>query len=122
MGLADSLARTLAAGVAPLYDAATLWRPVEAETDAGGSVVDGSGGWTAVPVMAQVEAATAAMRLAQGYAATDVRILVLARRPDGRTVPAISTDCEITARGRRYQIASVQLDAAGAYYELRGRA
>jgi hypothetical protein len=81
---------------------------------------DGQGGGSAsssnVAVKAQLDQTTEAQRNAQGYTDTDQRILVLA---SGLGEP--TTDDEITVDGRRWAIASVSRDPAGAYYDLRGR-
>jgi len=116
MGLLDGGIAAAFAGVfGAVYLDGLLYRPNEFSDDGkgGGS---GSGFAAAEPIKLQVDAATQAMRAAEGFVEGDVRILVLAHG-----VAAIDTDCEITAGGTRYLIGSVATDPAGSYYELRGR-
>jgi hypothetical protein len=116
MGLLDGdLAATFAAALGPVYLDGTLYRPHEfADDGAGGGQAVGFG--PGEPVKVQIDAATQAMQRADGFVDTDQRILVLAHG-----VAMITTDCEISAGGKRYMIESVGTDPAGSYYELRGR-
>lgn len=66
---------------------------------------------------AQLDAATEAMRQAAGYTDTDVAIYVLAY---GLAV-TIDSDDEITVKGQRYTVASVERDPAAAYFLCRGQ-
>lgn len=116
MGLLDGgLAQIFHGAFAGLFLDASLYRP-------GGSGDDGAGGGSGngfgdpESVKASLDSATDAMRQAEGYVETDVRILVLAH---GVTRP--TTDCEITIRGTRYGIRSVGTDPAQAAWELHGR-
>lgn len=68
------------------------------------------------PVKAQLDRTTEAQQRGEGYSDTDQRILVLAHG-----VSAPTTDDEISVRDQRWKIASVTMDAAGSYYDLRGR-
>jgi hypothetical protein len=68
-------------------------------------------------VKVQIDQATQAMRASEGFVEGDVRILMLAH---GVTAP--DTDAEVGAGGTRYSVQSVATDAAGSYFELRGRA
>lgn len=94
-----------------IYLPATLYRRAIAD--------DGKGTLTATEtsesVRCQVDAATEAMRAEQGYTGTDVRLLILAK-----DVALITTDCEVAVGNRRFAIASVAQDPAGAYFECRG--
>lgn len=116
MSLLDGQLAAAFAGVfGGLYLDGQLYRAAEFADDGmgGGS---GAGFGPAEAVKVQVDQATQAMRGADGYVEGDVRILMLAHG-----VAAPDTDAEIGAGGARYMIASVATDAAGSYYELRGR-
>ena len=116
MGVMDGdLASVFAAAFSAIYADGTLYRPTEFADDGKGG--GSSGGFGAgEPVKVQIDAATQAMRLAEGFVETDQRILLLAHG-----VAAPDTDCEISAGGARWQIESVATDPAGSYFELRGR-
>ncbi|RIV79573.1 hypothetical protein [Pelagerythrobacter aerophilus] len=95
---------TLHAGTGePIYDPVT------------GAVIGYTGGDTACK--AQVDAATDAMRRADGYAEGDARIIVLAQG-----LPAITSDNEITVREKRWRLLSAELDAAASHWVCRARA
>lgn len=116
MSLLDGQLAAAFAGVfGGLYLDGQLYRAAAFADDGKGG---GSGGGfgPAEPVKVQVDQATQAMRGSDGYVDGDVRILMLAHG-----VAAPDTDAEIAAGGVRYMIASVATDAAGSYYELRGR-
>ena len=117
MGLLDGgLARTFHAALSTLYLNATLHRRGEPVYADDGTI---TGGATDVPCKAQVDEATEAMRQAEGFAASDQRVIVLSASLDG----PITTDDEITVEGRgRFGIAGVTRDPAGAYWDCRGRA
>lgn len=76
----------------------------------------GVSGFSDEAVKAQLDQTTQAQQRGEGYTDTDQRILVLAH---GVTAPTV--DDEITVRDVRWKIASVNTDAAGSYYDLRGR-
>ena len=96
----------------PIYLPATLHKRTMA--------YDGDGNPTATATdyscRAQVDSVTEAMRQAAGYTSSDVAIYVLAHR---LAVP-ITTDDEITVKGERRAIASVEQDPAGSYWLCRG--
>lgn len=116
MGLIDGgIAGVFAAAFSAIYADGSLYRPV-AFTDDGSGGGTGGGFGQAEPVKVQIDAATQAMRMAEGFVETDVRILMLA---EGVASP--STDCELAAGGARYMIESVATDPAGSYFELRAR-
>lgn len=116
MGLLDGgLAKVFSAAFAGLYLPATIHRRAAPVYDEGGSVIDGE--WTDEPCRAQIDNATESMRRSPGYTDQDQRILVLASG-----VATITTDDEITAGGKRWGVASVGRDPAGAYFDLRGTA
>jgi hypothetical protein len=109
------IASAFAAVFGAVYLDGTLYRPVEFADDGKGGGT--SGGFAAgEPVKVQIDAATQAMQLAEGYVEGDMRILMLAHG-----VAAVDTDCEIAAGGSRWQIETVATDPAGSYFELRGR-
>lgn len=97
------------------YLDALLYPPASFSDDGTGGGDDSPFG-TAIPVKAQVDVATDAMRRSEGYVDTDVRILVLAHGLD-----PITTDYEVAVRGKRWSIANVGRDPAIAYYDLHGR-
>ncbi len=113
MGLLDGgLARIFYGAFSGIFLDATLHRITLADDGQGG----GSAGSADEPVKAQLDRASEAMRTAQHFVETDQRIIVLAHG----TAP-ITTDDEITVKGRRWSIASVATDPATAAYELHGR-
>lgn len=82
---------------------------------------DGDGNPTATVTdyacRAQVDSATQAMRQAAGYVDTDVAIYVLSHELG----VSVTTDDEITVKGERRAIASVEQDPAGSYWLCRGQ-
>jgi hypothetical protein len=77
---------------------------------------DGLGGWSKVtesePCKVQRDAVTQAQKLEEGYAASDVRLIVLS---------AIDNNCLVTCYGVTYQIGpTVTRDPANSYWEARG--
>lgn len=117
MSLLDGgIAATFSAALSGLYLDAVLHRknPNDADDGAGGGVDQTF--LPDEPVKAQLDQTTQAQRLAEGASDTDQRILVLAHGVDAPT-----TDDEISVRDQRWKIASVTMDAAGSYYDLRGR-
>jgi hypothetical protein len=116
MGLLDGQIAEAFAGVfGGLYLDATLYRPnAFADDGAGGGAGGGFDAGSAIKV--QIDQATQAMRLADGFADTDQRMLVLAHGE-----AAISTDCEIASGSNRWMVESVSTDPCGSYYELRIR-
>lgn len=70
-----------------------------------------------VAAKAQVDAATDAMRRADGFAEGDCRIIVLAQG-----LPKITSDHEITVREKRWRLLSAELDAAASHWICRARA
>jgi hypothetical protein len=116
MSLLDGqIAAAFAGAFGAVYLEGQLYRALDFAGDGmGGGTDDGFA--PAETVKVQVDQATQAMRGSEGYVEGDVRILMLAHG-----VAAPNTDAEIGAGGTRYMIASVATDAAGSYYELRGR-
>lgn len=94
-----------------IYLPATLYR--RSWTDDKGTLTENTP--TAESIRCQVDAATEAMRAQAGFTGTDVRLLILAKN-----VAMIDTDCEVAVGNRRFAVASVAQDPAGAYYEARG--
>ncbi|MGJ0508926.1 MAG: hypothetical protein ACR652_17720 [Methylocystis sp.] len=116
MGLLNGDIAAAFAGVfGGIYLDGELYRPNAFSDDGKGG---GPGGGFAEPeaVKVQIDAATQAMRMADGFVDSDQRILLLAHG-----VAAPDADCEIEAGGSRWMIESVGTDPAGSYYELRGR-
>lgn len=116
MALLDGdLAAMFGTAFSGFYLDASLHRKIAAADNGAGG---GSGSGFADPeaVKAQLDAATQAMRAADSYVDTDMRIIVLASGVD-----PITADDEITVGAVRWSIASVAQDPAGAYYDLHGR-
>ena len=65
----------------------------------------------------QIDAATDAMRRAEGYNDGDVALIVLARSVPG----GLTTDHRIWAKDETWMLASVTLDTLGSHYVCRGR-
>lgn len=94
---------TLHAGTGdPIYD------------DATGEIIGYEG--ADMPCKCQVDAATDAMRRAQGFAEGDVRLIVLAQG-----LPELTSDHEVTVQGVRYRLQSVERDPALSHWVCRGR-
>lgn len=118
MGLLDGgMESIFGAALGGLYLPATLHVPATPIEDIEGNVIGHSGGGD-YPCRAQLDDVTWSMRQAEAYVDGDQRIIVLSA---GLGVQ-ITTDHEITIRGKRWLIASVQRDAANSHYVLRGRA
>jgi len=117
MGLLDgSIAAIFAATFSGLYLDATLHAGTGAPIyDDAGNVIGYEGGDTACK--AQVDAATDAMRRADGYAEGDARIIVLAQG-----IGTVDSDNELTLRGQRWRLLSAELDAAASHWVCRARA
>lgn len=100
-----------------IYLDASLYRPTGAGGDNGKGGGDDPTLGLAEAVKVQIEAATDAMREAEGYEATDVRILMLA---NGVTKP--DSDSELVVEGVRYGIRPpVGRDPCGAYHDIHAR-
>lgn len=113
MGLLDgSIAATFSAALSGLYLDATLHRWSTTDDGQGG----GTTAWANEAVKAQLDQTTQAQQRSEGFTDTDQRILVLAHGVD---IPSV--DDEISVRDQRWKIASVTMDAAASYYDLRGR-
>lgn len=113
MGLLDGgITALVSSALSGIYLDGTLHRWSTVDDGMGGGV----SGFSDEPVKAQLDQTTQAQQRGEGYTDTDQRILVLAR---GITKP--TTDDEITVRDTRWKIASVTMDAAQSYYDLRGR-
>lgn len=113
MGLLDGgLAQIFNGAFRGIFLDATLHRHTTTDDGGGG----GSTTWTDEPVKAQLDLVTDRMTAAAGYTDSDQRILVLAHGVD-----EITTDDQITVKGKRWSIASVTTDPATAAYELRGK-
>ncbi len=118
MGLLDGGGAALFASVlGGIYLDASLYRVTGAGGDNGAGGGDDPTLGSAEAVKVQIEAATDAMREAQGYEATDVRILMLA---NGVTKP--DSDSELEVEGVRYGIRPpVGRDPVNAYWDIHAR-
>ena len=117
MGLLDGGGAALMASVlSSTYLDASLYRPTTA-TDNGKGGGDDPGLGDPESVKIQFEAATDAMREAEGYQITDVRILMLAHgveKPD--------SDCQLEQGGMLYGIRTpVGRDPAGCAWDIHAR-
>lgn len=121
MGLLDGGMADVFGGImSAFYPAASLHRAIVTEDGEGG----GSVAWgDAEDCRAQLDKTIE--RLVDGNAETLQSILLLQRFKDAegvmQSVARPSTDDEITAGGYRWQIATIEVDPAGAYFLLGGR-
>lgn len=101
------------------HDAVAKW-PGEPVLDDGGSIIT-----PAVPVekpcSVQIDAATEAMRAAEGFVDGDVRLLVLAATLDGDMDASATVEVLAGPHAGEWMIASVTRDPAGVYWECQGR-
>lgn len=88
--------------------------------DAGGSIT-AAGTPVSKSCNAQFDAATQAMRQAEGFLETDVRILVLAASLDGALDEAARIVVASGTNAGTWSLLSVTRDPAGVGYECRGR-
>lgn len=124
MSIADAFANIAVAfsqvGLGP-YQAAIAHWPGTPVYDDGGSISE-PGLPIELECMAQVDAATQAMRAEVGYVGTDVALLVLCSTLDGQ----LDTDAtvEVTAgpNAGTYSVQSVSKDPMGSHWLCRGRA
>lgn len=110
----DRLFADLAGHFGAVFVAAEAVVPGAAQYDAGGSIIAPAEP-TRRPCRVQVDAATQAMRQADGFLETDVRLLVLSL--DG----PLTTAARIVVNGASYALLSVSRDPAGVGWECRGR-
>jgi len=116
MGLLDGdIAELFADVFGSFYLDATLHAGTgEPEYGPGGTIIGYDGGDT--PVKVQIDAATDAMRRADGFAEGDVRLIILAMG-----VPEVTSDHAVTVSGRLYQLQSAERDPALSHWVCRGR-
>ena len=119
MGLLDGgIEAIFGAALGGLYLPGTLHRDgTEPIYDDEGAIT-GYGGGDDVPCRCQVDGATHAMRQSEGYSEGDVRIIILSAGLGGE----VTTDLQISAKGKRWMIASAERDAASSHWICRGRA
>jgi len=117
----------LSGGIASIFSAALsgLYLDGLLHRDGTGPIYDlegnitGYDGGADIPIKVQRDACNYAMRQSEGYADGDVMLIVLAA---GLTGP-ITTDHQITdGDGKRWMVASAELDAANSHWICRGRA
>lgn len=85
--------------------------------DGEGSII-GYGGGGDMPIKVQRDKATYGMTRAQGFSDGDCALIILTAQLDG---VEITTDMEVTdGHGRRWKIASADLDAASSHWICRG--
>lgn len=118
MGLLDGGIEAMFGGVfGALYLNGTLHRDTTTPIyDTEGNIT-GYGGGGDIACKAQVDAATYAMRQAEGYSEGDMRIIILSA---GLGVE-VTTDMQVSVSGKRWMIASVDRDAANSHWICRGR-
>ena len=102
------------------HDAKAKWTGT-ATYDAGGSITT-PGTPISKDCSVQVDAATEAMRQAEGYTDRDMRLLVLAATLDGDLDTAATINVLAGPHAGEWMIASVDRDPCGVYWECRGRA
>lgn len=100
---------------APYVEATAIW-PGTPEEDDGGSIVDPSP-LIKKPCLVQFDTPTQAMRQAEGFLESDMRLLVLTASLDG----ALDTSVRIVADNGTWQLLTCQGDPAGIGYECRAR-
>lgn len=117
MGYLDGGGAALMASVfSSVYLPASLFRPTDSTDDGMGGGADPTPA-PAEAVKVQIEAATDAMREAEGYESTDVRILMLAHGVDKP-----NSDCQLEVEAIRYGIRTpVGRDPAGSYWDIHAR-
>lgn len=107
------------AGLGAFYDARAKWPGTPVYDDGGSIVTPGT------PVVrtceVQVDAATEAMRAAEGFADGDVRLLILAATLDGTMDTAATVEVLVGPHKGEWLVASVDRDPMGIYFECRGR-
>ena len=104
---------------APFFAAEAVW-PGTPVKDDGGSITS-AGTPIRRDCRAQFDAATQAMRLAEGFLETDVRILVLAATLDGTLDTKAKIVVATGANAGTWTLLSCQRDPAGIGYECRAR-
>jgi hypothetical protein len=104
----------------PYQDAVAKW-PGTPVTDDGGSIVT-PGTPVAKSCSVQVDSASEAMRLQDGFREKDMRLLVLAATLDGDMDTDATVEVLAGPHEGSWSIESVNRDPAGVYWECRGRA
>jgi hypothetical protein len=116
---AEAFAGLATAFGAPFHAGKARWPGVPVYDDGGSIVSPGS------PIVkdctVQVDAATEAMRAAEGYKDTDVRLLVLAASLDGSLDTQATVEVLTGPHAGRYSVQSVERDPAGVAWDCRGR-
>lgn len=116
MTMAGMFAR-MAAMAPEVFAAGVIQWPGTPTLDAGGSIAE-PGIPTSAPCRIQVDAATDAMRQADDFRETDVRLIVVATG----CARAVDQSARVAlANGSTYSLRSVSLDPAGIAYTCRGR-
>lgn len=118
MGLLDGgLAAIFSAALSGLYLDGVLHAGTGSPIYGPGGMITGYAGGSDVPIKVQTDSTGDSLKAALGYAPGDVQLIVLAHG-----VPQIGSDNEITdGHGVRYSVQSVERDAAGSHYVIRGR-
>ena len=113
-------ARFISAAYGGPYHAARIIDFAEPVYDSGGSITT-AGARVERECLAQVDAATQAMRAADGFADGDMRILVMADSLEGEITTDSRVEIVAGPHAGEWLVASVARDPFGAYWELRGR-
>jgi hypothetical protein len=104
-----------------IYFAARVIDQADTELDEGGSIPDDQGEPTFRTCMVQVDAATEAMRQADGYAEGDVRFLILAATLEG----TVNTDATVEVlegpHVGTWLVSAIERDPLAIYHQGRGR-
>lgn len=116
-GFLGDVAAAFGAILGPVYPVGSLGRSGWSD-DSNGSV---SRKPTQTPISVQTDRLTYAMTTADGFTASDVRLIILSVRPDnGEPVPTPQDDDTVTVDGKTYRLDLVAGDAAGSHWEARG--
>lgn len=116
MGLldTDALKNVMGAAFAPILGTGQLIR-IDMVRQPGGVILPAEQDPVAISV--QVDRCDEAMRQAEGYTDTDVKLIILQAGVSGREP---NTDDIVVARGRRWKVSGVRSDPAQSHWVMRG--
>lgn len=103
------------ANFAPLYGDGILHGDQTTPVYATDGTITGYSDASDIAIKVQRDAASEAMRRAEGFAEGDVRLIILAGDFE------VTTDHSVTAKGVRYRLQTADQDAAGSHWVCRGR-
>ena len=108
-----------AAGLGAFYDGVARWSGEPAYDDGGSIATPGTP--VAKSCQVQIDAATEAMRQAEGFADGDMRMLVLAATLDGDLDTSATVEVLAGPHVGAWMVSAVNRDPCGVYWEARGR-